>query len=288
MKDRRTRKSAAGAACGLAGLLLSVFCYAPGARAARFVSINMCADELLLRLADPADIASLSYLSRDARNSTIATQAAAFPVNRGRAEEVMALAPDLVFASAFSAPATLSMLRRLGVPLAVLDVPTTFEAIAAQVRGVASRIGRPEAAEREVHLMNGRLAGLRRELPLPPATALVLQANNIAVGAGTLIDSVLAEAGLVNLAAQAGIVGYGRMPLEAILIRPPDILIVDTDNEGAPALATQAPRHPALVALARRGAMRTVDMPSRLWTCAGPGTVEAVAYLRRALQGKTP
>ncbi|MGI6246747.1 MAG: ABC transporter substrate-binding protein [Pseudochelatococcus sp.] len=270
-------------------MMLPLWPMAGAAEPIRVVSINMCADELLLRLAEPGSIAAVSHLSRDPRNSAFAAQAAAYPVTHGRAEEVMALAPDLVLASAFTAPATLSMLRRLGVPLATLGVPHTFDGIADQMREVARLLGRPENGEREVRRMAARLAAAASDAPAR-ATALVLQANNIVVGRDTLIDGVLAQAGLVNLAARDGIAGYGRMSLEAIVSRPPDILIVDSDEErnaGAPALATRALRHPALAALARQGAMRVIAAPSRLWTCAGPGAAEAVAYLRHALAAGT-
>ncbi|MGB0498119.1 MAG: ABC transporter substrate-binding protein, partial [Rubricella sp.] len=71
----------------------------------RVVSINLCTDILVLQLADPGQIAALTFLATDPRSSILAEEAAGFPLIRGRAEEVFALDPDLVLAGAFSDPA---------------------------------------------------------------------------------------------------------------------------------------------------------------------------------------
>ena len=62
----------------------------------RIVSLNICTDELLLRLVEPSRVASVTWLSRDPSLSNIAALAAAVPVNHGSAEEVIPSAPDLV------------------------------------------------------------------------------------------------------------------------------------------------------------------------------------------------
>ena len=72
----------------------------------------------LILVGDPGQLVSVSSLAQDPRTSLMADRAAAFPANHGRAEEIYLLRPDLVLASSFTTPATLSMLRRLGVPVA--------------------------------------------------------------------------------------------------------------------------------------------------------------------------
>src|ERR1700732_350866 len=86
-------------ACVLAvatGLLAAAS--AQAGKAKHIVSLNLCADELVLRLADRDNIASVTWLSRDPDNSNVAALAAQVPVNHGLAEEVIALDPDLVVA----------------------------------------------------------------------------------------------------------------------------------------------------------------------------------------------
>lgn len=271
------------AAALFAALLAGATPAMPQAPARRIVSINLCADALLLALADRDQIAALTRLSHNPRSFPRAREAAGLPATRGRAEDVVALAPDLVFASAFSTPSTVSMLRRLGVPLRQLDVAQDFPAIRAQLQAVAAAAGHPERADAAIAAIDRRLADLARDLPVPPLTALAMQANNIVAGSGTLADTVIRAAGLTNAAARAGIAGYGRLSLEAMLALAPDVLIVDGEEDAAPARANRLLRHPALAALAERGT-RALTMPSRLWVCGGPDLVEAVALLRRALQ----
>src|SRR5258708_1788850 len=78
---------------------------------ARIVSLNMCADELVLRLAERQNVASVTWLSRDAENSNVAEAAAHVPVNHGLAEEVIPLNPDLVVAGAFTSRTAVVLLR---------------------------------------------------------------------------------------------------------------------------------------------------------------------------------
>lgn len=245
----------------------------------RIVSINMCTDGLLLALADPAQITSLSSLSHNKDNVTWADAAAAFPSNRGRAEEILALSPDLVLTSRFTTPATLLMLRRLGMPVIELDVPHNFDEIRSQIRKIGKIIHQQDKAETVIEIMNSRLS----RQTAPPIRALVLQANGIVVGKNTLADDIVSEAGFINIASVEGISGYGRMSLEAIIKHNPDILIIDADNANGHARASQILQHPALHALIARGT-RIVTIPSKLWACAGPWSVEMVAFLRHKAQ----
>jgi iron complex transport system substrate-binding protein len=64
----------------------------------RVVSINLCVDELVLRLADRRNIASISWLARDPDNSNVADMAREVPIIHGLAEEIFPLDPDLVIA----------------------------------------------------------------------------------------------------------------------------------------------------------------------------------------------
>ena len=58
------------------------------------------------------------------------------------------------------------------------------------------------------------------------------------------------------------------------------VLIANSEVVGAPSLATEGLNHPVVKALAHK--MRVVALPARLWTCPGPGLVEAVRRLAEA------
>ena len=83
----------------------------------RIVSLNMCLDELALRLADRERVASVLWMSRDPLNSNVADLARTIPGNSGTAEEAVSFSPDLVLVGEFTSTLTKSMLRRVGMPV---------------------------------------------------------------------------------------------------------------------------------------------------------------------------
>src|SRR5258707_8221522 len=85
---------------------------APG-QPKRIVSLNMCVDELVLRLAEPENIASVTWLSRDPKNSNVADLGAGVPVNHWLPEEVIPLNPGLGIAGIYTAPAAVARLQRV-------------------------------------------------------------------------------------------------------------------------------------------------------------------------------
>ena len=71
---------------------------AQAAELPRIASINVCTDQLLMALADPAQILGLSPYARDPSLSWDAAKASQFPKLSGTAEDVLVLKPDLVVA----------------------------------------------------------------------------------------------------------------------------------------------------------------------------------------------
>ena len=246
-------------------------------RPARIVSLNLCADELVLRLVDRERVASVTWLARDPRGSTVAAAAAEVPVNRGLAEEVVPLAPDLVLAGAYTTRTTVALLRRLGVRVVELGLPATLDAVRGQIREVARLVDEPARGEALVAEMDARLAAVR---PADGATALLLRPNGLVTGAGGLVDALMGEAGLVNLAATMPLGGGGDVPLERVVMADPDVLLIDAEPDGPPALGAALLEHPAL---AGRG--RVARVPTRFLACAGPQVAEAVALLAAAGRG---
>jgi iron complex transport system substrate-binding protein len=272
----------AGLAIRIATLLVvwHTSAWAAQAKPARIVSLNLCIDDLVLRLARPERIASVTWLSHDDRNSTISELARRFHKNHGLAEEIVPLDPDLVIAGAFSARTAVALLKRTSIPLVELGIPKSFADIRQQIAVVAQLVGETQEGERLIALMDERLAAI------PPATgprprAIVLNPNGATVGQGTLVGEIMTLAGLHNVAAELGIESYGSVPLETVVLHAVDILIVSASRDGPPALATEILRHPVLARLADR--VSIISVPSRLWNCGGPASVEAVELLRQAV-----
>jgi len=251
------------------------------AKPQRVVSLNLCADELALRLADPGVVRSVTWIAQDPRNANLAGQARQLPANDGHAEEALAFHPDLVLTGPFADPAAAALLERLGTPVVEVGQPRAFDGVRREIRRVAAALGEPQRGEHLIGDMDARLARVVVDASAPRPKALVLQPNGFTVGAGSLVDAVLARAGLDNLAAdRLDLAADAQVPLELVASLEPDVLILDRSEERLPSLAEATLDHPAIQALA--GRMTVVSLPARLWTCGGPEIVEAVERLAAA------
>lgn len=267
------------AARALAALvLLPALLGAAPAEPRRIVSINPCIDAVLLRIADPRQIAGISHYSLDPRSSSVPVALARrFRATGGSAEEVVALAPDLVIASGHVDPSTVAALDRMGVLLLVLDVPATIAQSNEQIRRIARVIGRRRAGEAlvgQVEAARAR-AGQGAGKPIP---ALIWGAGGLVPGAGTLADDLLRASGFANLSADYGVRFWGVLGLEPMVARPPRVLLTDR------ASGERLLQHPVLKGLQHHAAVR--DFPMRLIECGGPTVIDALdrlAAIRRSL-----
>ncbi|MBB3974203.1 ABC transporter substrate-binding protein [Hansschlegelia beijingensis] len=261
----------------LAAACLGLWCGSAAAAApARVVSINLCTDELLVQLADPAQVASVSWLSAASAGSNVADRVMDVPQNHGFAEEVVAARPDLVLAGRYTARAAVSVLRRIGVPVVDADAPGTLDQVKAEIRRVADAIGHGDRGDAMIAELERRMS---RPTPVrtPKLRAAVLRPNGFTAGPGSLSDELMRRAGLVNVAAELKLDTYGQLPLETIILAGVDLLIVDGDRAGPPAIATEVLSHPILAKLGDR--VRVVKIPPRLWTCYGPSIADAYDIL---------
>jgi iron complex transport system substrate-binding protein len=246
----------------------------------RIVSINLCLDEIVLRVAEARNIAAVTWLSRDADISNVVPLAKRVPINHGLSEEIVPLQPDLVLAGLYTTRPTVSILKRIGIRTLDFDVPRSFEEARKQYRDVAAILGESDNGERVVAEIDSRLAKLPTgPWPLRPR-AIVLNPNGYTVGRGSIVDEIITRAGLTNVAVEMGIGEYGQIPLETAVMNSVDVMIVSASRDGPPGLATDLLRHPALAKLS--GRTRVVVMPNRLWACSGPELVEAIERLARA------
>ena len=243
-------------------LLCCLLC-AP-AHAARVVSLNLCTDELLVLLA-PQSIAALSPLARDPALSAVASAASGFARIRPDAEAVLALHPDLVLAGDYGTRAVLAVLRGRGVRVVQVGEPTDFAGVAAEVTQIASLLG---AKARGAALVARMWAGLQAASGRPRGTAVLWQARGYAAGPGSFGDAVLRAAGF----ADAG--NGGQMGIEALVARPPDVLVSQT-APAYPSLSTSMLSHPALAGI------RRIALDPAWLACPGPWSIKAVSALVR-------
>jgi iron complex transport system substrate-binding protein len=248
----------------------------------RIVSLNLCTDELVLRLADRSNIASITWLSKDRISANVVDLAADVPVNHGLAEEIVPLDPDLVVAGTFTARTAVAMLKATRFQVTEFGVAHSLADVRSGIRKMAALVGEPARGEALVASFDERLAEIGTVAPGRRPTALVFNANGFTVGAGTLVDDIMTRAGLDNVAAHMKLGNYSQLPLEIAVRSDVDILIISARRDGPPSLATALLDHPVLSKLGPK--THIVVLPTNLWSCGGPEVTEAIARLRAAAQ----
>jgi iron complex transport system substrate-binding protein len=252
----------------LAALLLGA------AAPARIVSLNPCLDAILVRVADPGQIAALSHFARDPSQSSIANLALAYPYTYETAEEVVAIRPDLVLATSHTAPDTRAALKRLQIRLVTFGVPQTIAESLDQVRLVAAAAGHPDRGDALAARIEAALSAASPPPGAKPDTALLLGPGGLTAGTGTLIDEVLRRTGFLNMASRYGIAAWGKASLEDILADPPQVLL--TGHGAYPSWSERWLSSPALARVPQ------ANFPPTLLYCAGPTLIDAATALRAA------
>lgn len=243
----------------------------------RIVSINLCADQLLLTLLPRERLVSVTYLAADPTQSMMAEQARGLPVNHGRADEVVRLKPDLVVAGRYSQTQTVSLLRALGIDVLELDVPASTDQLIQQVKDLGQRLGVSGTADTEIQRFRRTLDALDQSaLPNRPLAALY-RVNRGTEGRNTLIGELMHRAGMRNVADELGVRRWGTLPLESLLLAQPDIVLVEQSSDRQPAMAHQFLQHPALRHLLAK--TQTAVLDNRGWRCAGPWLTQSLAQL---------
>ncbi len=241
------------------------------------VSINLCADQLVLAFADETQILSLSNLSHDAAGSVYAEKARRYPVNTGLVEEVLPLQPDLVIAGQFTSRYTLQLLQSVGLRVEILPIADSIETLQQNVRDVSRWLDQQERGEAEVQRMRQRLAALS-EVTEPKPRAAVFDPNGYTVGDNSLRGQSLNLAGWHNVATDRGIQSYGSLSLESMILLKPDALFESPYSPDTWSRGQALSVHPAIKS--RGLATKIIHIPSAHTICGGPWTLDTIEQLQ--------
>ncbi len=270
------------ALAGLAALALGpvpASAAGPAARPARVVSLSVCVDQVLIPLADPGQVASVTYQAAEPAYSRVWRAAKRYYLNRGTAEEVIRLRPDLVFADPFNARATVRLLRRLGTRVVSLPNATTIPQIEAFVRRVAGLLGHPERGAAAIDRMRRRLAAIPAPDPARRPVLVMVWSRGYSPGAGTVADTAIRAAGFRNFTAMHGVVGMKQLALETLITAQVDALAITGTGDSGASIATEWLRHPALERL--RASVPSIVLTGSLLSCGTPAITDAIERLAR-------
>ena len=233
----------------------------------RIVSINLCADQLVLALADRRQIAGLTHNAADPQMSGEAMAARGLLLMSDSAEQILAIEPDLIVGMPASRSAALAALPRKTYPLLDLETADRIDQIYASIRSTAHAVGHPARGEALVARMEGELAGL--PAPGRGRVAAYYQRRGYMTGTGTLIDELMTRAGLVNLAGKLGKPPLSQLSLEEMVAARPDFLIVESATDDVTDQGSEMLHHPALKDIPR------ISVPQAWTVCGSPAYTQA-------------
>ncbi|WP_254449007.1 ABC transporter substrate-binding protein [Thalassococcus sp. S3] len=241
----------------------------------RVVSMNLCTDQIAMLVAAPGQLYSVSHLSADPRISAMATEAEELVINHGLAEEIYLMEPDLVIAGSFSTRATVEMLKRLGMPVAVFEPAYGLDDVRERLQQMGEVLGQEDTARSLIEDLDQRLDVLRAAVGHRPSAALYY-ANGYTSGDRTLAGQILIAAGFENAAAAAGYSSGGVLPLEVLAMLDPEAVITGHRYPGA-SRAEDILDHPVVQTLREGRASGAIT--DRDWVCGTPFVLSAIEDL---------
>ncbi|MGE0409211.1 MAG: ABC transporter substrate-binding protein [Amphiplicatus sp.] len=184
-------------------------------------SLDFCADQYLLALAEPAEIVALSP-GADEDDSYLREKARGIHKARPAVEEIAPLKPDIVFRFWGGAPRMSEILSRFGGEVVTLAYPENFDIVRANIGLVAEKLGRPERGAALLADLDRRLAALARRPPTK-VVALYVTPGGVTAGRHTMIDAIFSAAGVRNAASENDY--WPAFPAETLLRRPPQLIV---------------------------------------------------------------
>lgn len=243
----------------------------------RVFSADYCADQYVLALAEPAQIAALSVES--AREfAHLRDEAASLPKARAGAEEIVRSDADLVIRFWGGDAARL---ERLGVKVLTLDYAADFDAVTSNIRKTAAALRRETEGRALVAAFEARLQSLAAAPPTGKS-GLYVTPGAVTAGRGTMIDAIFDAAGLANIASAKGLSDWPPLPLEMLVLDPPPILVAAFfASESDRVDHWSSSRHPALRSVFN--AADIIHLPTDLVACPAFFSAAAAEKIRAAI-----
>ena len=228
-------------------------------------------------------VAEPSKLATDPDISPHCEAARGIPVTHGGAEELIRLKPDLVLVSKNATLLTVGILKRLGVPVLELGIPTNFDELRDQIRLVGQSLGESARAEAIVKTMDARLERLRARHPAAAKrpTALFYFQDQFTPGTRSFANAILDVSGFRNLASEfSRDIGTSATP-EAIVLARPQYLILTHYRESSPTQTQISETQPIFRKLG--GETKVIPISFRHLASPDPSNVELAEYLQERM-----
>jgi len=244
----------------------------------RVVSMNVCTDQLAMLIADKDQLMSVSYLALDPAYSAMVEEAKELRPNRGLAEDIYFMNPDLVISGTFSNAASAAMLKDFGVRVEVLEPAYSLDDVRARITQMGEILGREDAAQALLDEYDARFAAITASEGPRPRAALY-SANGWTNGESTFAGQMLSAAGFDNIATELDM-GYGGfLPLETLVLSEPEAVILSARHPGG-SRAEEIMSHPVLEKIAQD--QLTGLLTDQDWVCGTPFVLRGIEKMSAA------
>jgi len=239
------------------------------------VSMDYCADQYVLALADKSQIVGLSA---DATSvySFFRDRASGIPKLRGSTEEILARMPTLVVRQWRGSPKVDALLERAGIRVIALPFANSPDQALQSLIDFGGQIGRSE----EAYAFAGKRKELRAKLLATPASksqALYVTPSGYTAGTNTSVNAIIIAAGLQTMAHDYGLSGWRPLPLEIIAGAKPDLIITSFFELPGPTSRWSLSQSPLVNELLN--GLPVIELPASMQSCNGLFDIDAAAHI---------
>lgn len=239
-------------------------------------SLDYCADQYVLSLADPGQIVAVSKEAEDL-HSFYRLKAKGIPKTNSTISEVISLKTDLALQTYSMAPNMSQMTERVGIKL----IETTYGDDVQVMFDNLNFIGQSIRQEVRAKEMIGDFKERLKQVETFPRSTLkvaYITPSGFSAGTGTFVDEILKLSGFDTYAGSQGYKGWFEMPLEALIINPPDVIVTSFyDTNLAEQSNWSSSRHDSLLGMMND--IPTINLPGRYMACNGLFLIEAAEYI---------
>jgi iron complex transport system substrate-binding protein len=260
-------------------VVLCAFASPSWAAPRRIVSLDYCADQFVLALADREQIAGVSR-NAERDDSYFRSRAVGLRKVRPTLEEVLALHPDLIVRNWGGPYDAVAVYGRFGVPVLHIGDVSTFAAARADLLRAAQAIGHAVRGEALARDLDARLVHLHVVALRVPPPVMYLSSGGAVAGSGVMMNAVIEAAGGRNVRSDAS---WTVLPLERLVQTPPTLIATAFFETGRTRMDAWSPtRHPAMQAMLAR--TRTVALPAGAISCEAWTAIDAAEVISAALR----
>ncbi|WP_411816508.1 ABC transporter substrate-binding protein [Hyphococcus sp. DH-69] len=247
------------------------------------VSLDYCADQYVLKLADDDQILAVSR-GADKDYSYMRIAAKKHSRVRPTREEVFALEPQIVIRQWGGGANAEAAFSAFGAEVITLRPASSFDDVIDNIRMVATALEQTDRGEEVIKNLRARLALIEHEKNV---SALYVTPGGVTAGSGTMIDAIIAAAGARNKTAERGLHYYPPLSAEALLLDPPEFIVAgffQSRDEGINHWS--AARHPAITSTIET--IPHVSLSPDLISCPAWFAVEASEKIADAIAEHSP